>query len=360
MRHPKKVFVAISGGIDSSVCALLLKREGYDVTGVYMKNWSGDSYGIQADCPWEEDQKSAEDVCKHLNIPFRSFNFEKAYRDAVVEYFFNEYKKGRTPNPDILCNKEIKFKLFREKSLEEGADLIATGHYVRQKTNSDNNYSLHKGLDEKKDQSYFLYTLDQEVLRTTLFPIGNYQKNQIREIGKEANLPNHTKPDSQGICFIGEINVREFLIQKLGKKVGHIIDIDDNKILSKHEGAHLFTLGQREGLRIGGSEAPYFVCELDTKSNTVFVCKGKKHPKLFQQEVHLESLHLINPNHNISTMTELSASARYRQKPQPISTLGQDTKFKFKEEQRAITPGQSLVLYNGSEILGGGIIKTAF
>src|SRR5690606_35373522 len=217
----KKVFVGLSGGVDSAVSAALLKDQGFEVTGVYMKNWSGDDYGIQADCPWEEDQKDAQAICDHLGIQFRSFNFEKEYRDKVVEYFFSEYEKGRTPNPDVMCNKEVKFKLFLDKALKEGAGFIATGHYARKLVPDSNNNEpekLLKGLDKNKDQTYFLYNLTQEQLRKTLFPIGHLTKPEVRKLAREYMLPNAEKPDSQGICFIGEINVLKFLMSRIPEK----------------------------------------------------------------------------------------------------------------------------------------------
>jgi len=226
----KKVFVGLSGGVDSAVSAYLLKEQGYDVTGVYMKNWSGDEFGIQADCPWEEDQKDAEAVCKHLGIPFRSLNFEKQYREKVVEYFFSEYEKGRTPNPDVMCNKEIKFKLFLEKAMDEGADFIATGHYAR-KLEVDGVNKMLKGVDSNKDQTYFLYNLTQSQLDKVLFPVGEIEKPEVRRIAEKAGLPNAKKPDSQGICFIGEINVLKFLMSKIPVKEGDIIDIDSGKVV---------------------------------------------------------------------------------------------------------------------------------
>lgn len=344
----KKVFVGLSGGVDSAVSAALLKEQGYDVTGVYMKNWSGDDYGIQADCPWEQDQKDAEAICLHLGIEFRSFNFEKEYREKVVEYFFSEYEKGRTPNPDVMCNKEVKFKLFLEKSLQEGADFIATGHYAR---NIDN--KLFKGVDSNKDQTYFLYNLTHEQLSHTLFPIGHLKKPEVREIAKKLKLPNAEKPDSQGICFIGEINVLKFLMSRIPEKKGEIRDIDTNTIVGEHKGVYFYTVGQRDGLGIGGLKEPYFVVDKDIENNILYVGMGTNHPSLFKSEVELESLHLINSHSNLDS--DLEASVRYRRKPQKGKLSG--NKFTFDEVERAVTSGQSLVLYRGDECLGGGVIK---
>lgn len=349
----------MSGGVDSSVAAALLVEQGYDVTGVYMKNWSGDDYGIQADCPWEQDQADAEAVCKQLGIPFRSFNFEKEYRERVVEYFFSEYRKGRTPNPDIMCNKEIKFDLFLAKAQAEGADMIATGHYARrevvQNGNGSESYRLLKGVDNNKDQSYFLYTLTQERLSKTLFPIGHLTKPELRKQAKALGLKTAEKPDSQGICFIGEINVYKFLRANIPTQSGEIRDIDTNEIVGTHDGVWFYTIGQREGLKIGGQAVPYFVVGKDLESNTLFVGHGNEHPAMFQKEVKMENLHLIDPTFG-SEDSPLEAVVRYRQKPE-LGTLDRESlTFRFEKPQRAVTSGQSLVVYSGEICVGGGII----
>lgn len=358
----RKVFVGMSGGVDSSVAAALLVEQGYDVTGVYMKNWSGDDYGIQADCPWEQDQADAEAVCKQLGIPFRSFNFEREYRAQVVEYFFSEYQKGRTPNPDVMCNRQIKFGLFLDKALKEGADFIATGHYARVKQDN-NGYQLLKGLDQNKDQSYFLYNVTQEQLGHTLFPVGELTKPEVRKKAGELGLKTAAKPDSQGICFIGEINVLNFLKSRLPEKEGAIVDIDSNETVGSHKGSYFYTLGQREGLHIGGQKDPYFVVKTDVEKNIVYVGHGHNHSRLMSKQVKLESLHLINQTYNLELITQnsLSASIRYRHKPKP-GKLSQDESstwiFTFDEPQRAITPGQSLVIYQEDMCLGGGVISS--
>lgn len=346
--------MALSGGVDSAVSAILLKKMGYNVVGVFMKNWSGDDFGIQADCPWEEDQRMAELVANHIGIPFRTFNFEKQYRDKVVEYFFSEYERGRTPNPDVMCNKEIKFKLFLAKALEEGADLIATGHYARVDRHN-GKYRLSKGIDTSKDQSYFIYNLSQDQLKHCLFPVGNLPKKEVRRLAHEFELPNASRPDSQGICFIGEINVLKFLQSKLPKQEGDIIDIDSQEIVGKHSGTAFYTIGQRDGLGIGGQKIPYYVVAKDLEKNIVYVGHGGDHPSMFKKEVSLESIHLIDPEFPIDTM-QLTASVRYHQPPQAGILDLSNKLFTFDIPQRAVTSGQSLVIFTDDICIGGGVI----
>ncbi len=357
----KTVFVGLSGGVDSAVSAALLKEQGYKVVGVFMKNWSGDDYGLQADCPWEVDQHDAESVCVKLGIEFRSFNFEKEYRAKVVEYFFNEYSKGRTPNPDVMCNKEIKFKLFLEKAQELGADLIATGHYAIRADDELGNPHMYKGVDNNKDQTYFLYNLTKEQLAKTLFPVGNLQKPEVRKLAEKFELPNAKKPDSQGICFIGEINVLQFLMKRIPEKEGDVIDIDTNNKVGTHKGVFFHTIGQRGGLGIGGQEVPYYVVAKDIDKNIIYVGHGHNHPAMLKSEIEIESLHLVNPEIEtiLLTDTNLSASIRYRHKPETGKLIFKDEKyfFEFDKPQRAPSSGQSLVIYRDNECLGGGIIK---
>jgi len=356
-KKKEKIFLALSGGVDSSVSALLLKNQGYDVTGVFMKNWSGDDYGIQKDCPWEKDQADAMDVCKKLDIPFMTFNFEKIYRTTVMDYFFDEIKAGRTPNPDVMCNKEIKFGVFFSNALEKGADLIATGHYARIKK-IDEHYFLRKAKDQNKDQSYFLCNVTEKILEKTLFPVGNLLKTEVRQIAKANNLPVANKPDSQGICFIGEINVGEFLRANIKVHKGEIVDIDTNEVVGMHDGIEFYTIGQREGLKIGGLSDPYYVVKKDKSNNVLFVAKGSDNKELFSSRVHFENAHWINEEAEIEKIgsENLEASIRYRQKPAGGKLDLKGNIFEFDKPQRAVAEGQNIVFYSKDICFGGAII----
>lgn len=320
-----------------------------------MKNWSGDDFGIQPDCPWEQDQKDAEAVCRQLNIPFMSFNFEKEYRARVVDYFFKELRAGHTPNPDIICNNEIKFKLFMDKALSLGADLIATGHYARKILNKNTGvFELHKGIDANKDQGYFLSGLTQKQIDRSLFPVGDYTKTEIRKLAKANNLPVATKPDSQGICFIGEINIKEFIKANLKLVPGPIADKTSGKILGKHQGLELFTIGQREGIGIGGAGEPFYVVEKNRDTNTLFVAQGKNNKYLFKQTVKFKGLKLYA---DVNPQSGLTAAIRYRQLAERGKLHSKESYFQFQKPQRAPSPGQSIVFYQKSRIIGSAVIS---
>lgn len=352
-----KVIVGISGGVDSSVAAALLKKQGYEVVGVFMKNWS-DSFAVIQDCPWKQDLADATAVAKKLDIPLLVFNFEQEYKRKVINYFFSEYKSGRTPNPDILCNSEIKFKLFFDKALEMGADFIATGHYARTKLINKQTVLL-KGKDTNKDQSYFLYGINHEVLKKVLFPIGEYTKPEVREMAKKMKLPTKDKKDSQGICFIGEVDLRLFLSQYIKAIPGDIIDAETKQKIGSHEGLAWYTIGQRKGIKLGGTGLPLYVVDKDMKKNILYVVKGTHHPYLYKSDLQVEKINWLIDTPSLPI--EIKAKIRYRQPDQEATLVlenKRNNKFfvKFKEPQRAVTPGQSAVFYQGEQCLGGGII----
>jgi tRNA-specific 2-thiouridylase len=341
----KRVYIGMSGGVDSSVAAALLHDKGHDVVGVYMKNWSQDLPGHH--CPWEEDYKDAKRVAVKLGIDFKMFDFQTQYKQKVVDYMIDEYKAGRTPNPDVMCNQEIKFKLFLDTALENGADMIATGHYSRVK-----DAKLYTAKDEVKDQSYFLYRVTSEALSKSLMPIGEFgSKEEVRKLAKKLGLPTAEKKDSQGICFVGQVGIKEFLSQYVKTKPGPIID-QNAKQIGEHEGAIFYTIGQRHGLNVGGG-LPYYVTKKDMKKNAVHVTTDLADKNLWSKSVRLENLHWINDPPKPGKKYQV----RLRYRAPLVKCLVKDNKLILDDEQRAISPGQSVVIYAGDQCLGGGIIN---
>ncbi|USN54040.1 MAG: tRNA 2-thiouridine(34) synthase MnmA [Candidatus Nomurabacteria bacterium] len=355
MTKKKKIAVGMSGGVDSSVAALLLRDQGYDITGVFMKNWTKSK--ISPYCSEEADRKDAVRVATQLGIPFEVWDFEEEYRQRVMDIFFAEYAAGRTPNPDILCNKEIKFGLFLQRALAEGYDAVATGHYARVRHDADGSHLL-QGLDSNKDQSYFLMSLDQRSLPYAFFPIGEYTKPEVRKMAREAGLRTAEKKDSQGICFVGPVNIAEFLQTRLHKQPGEVIT-PEGKVIGQHQGSIFATIGQREGLGVSGTGIPYYVAVKDTEHNRLIAVQGNKHPLLYSTW-----LSMIEPSW---TMREpefpyhCQARIRYRQPAQDCVIEKQDghLRVSFTTAQRAVTPGQFIVFYQGDELIGGGIIEAS-
>jgi tRNA-specific 2-thiouridylase len=357
-RSKLRIVVGMSGGVDSSVTAWLLKQQGHDVIGVFMKNWDeSDESGV---CTAAEDFEDVRRVCHHIGIPYYSVNFEKEYWDRVFSHFLEECRRGRTPNPDVLCNREIKFKELLDTALELGADRLATGHYA-QVAHRDGAYRLLRAVDGNKDQTYFLHQLNQDQLRYAMFPLGRLTKPQVRRLAAEAGLPTATKKDSTGICFIGERNFRHFLRQYLPTQPGEIRDIDSGKTKGRHEGLMYYTIGQRHGIGIGGggNGEPWFVVGKDLQHNILYVAQGHQHPALFAQGLIAEDPYWV-AGYPPGQRFRAAVKCRYRQPDQPatVEILKDGTlRVEFDTPQRAVTPGQAVVFYQGDECLGGATIR---
>jgi len=392
-----RVVVALSGGVDSSVAAYLLCKKGYEVIGVFMKNWHDQTVTISKECPWLEDSYDAMIVSEKLSIPFQTVDLSHDYQKRIVDYMFNEYKKGNTPNPDVLCNRDIKFDIFLKIAMELGADFIATGHYCRLekvKKNNKDYFRLLEGLDKNKDQSYFLCQLSQKQLSKVIFPIGELRKKEVRLIAKKQSLVTAEKKDSQGLCFVGKVKLPEFLQQKLSTKEGKIIIIPkDSNIYSKknsenisyenlynisksfnyslndgnhignHSGAHFFTVGQRKGLSIGGTKEPLFVLKTDVKNNIIFVGEGKEHPGLYRKTLFISQndLHFVRTDiyQKKEIYYKVKARIRYRQPLQNAFLLivNNGAFLIFDKKQSSVAKGQFAVWYKNKELLGSGIIN---
>nr|WP_321228616.1 tRNA 2-thiouridine(34) synthase MnmA [uncultured Psychroserpens sp.] len=400
----KRVIVGLSGGVDSSVAAYLLKEQGYEVIGLFMKNWHDDSVTISDECPWLDDSNDAMLVADKLGIPFQTVDLSEQYKERIVDYMFDEYQKGRTPNPDVLCNREIKFDVFMKIALDLGADYVATGHYCRKAISSvvdvidgtsKETYHLLAGADHNKDQSYFLCQLSQEQLSKALFPIGELTKPEVREIATKLDLVTADKKDSQGLCFIGKVRLPEFLQQKLKPKEGVIVEIpeeqayynvetpnfeskveelqyltkkidynvSDGKIVGKHQGAHYFTKGQRKGLAVGGTVEPLFVIDTDVDENVIYTGQGKKHPGLFKSALFVtnEELHWIREDLTLKVdeTMKVKARIRYRQTLENATLHKVDNGLfvEFENPQSAITEGQFAAWYLDDELVGSGVIS---
>ena len=388
----QRVVVGLSGGVDSSVSAYLLKEQGYEVIGLFMKNWHDSSVTLEAECPWIEDSTDALLVAEKLQIPFQVIDFSKVYKERIVDYMFNEYEKGRTPNPDVLCNREIKFDVFLEKCLELGADFVATGHYCQKtelKKEDKTIYQLKAGADNNKDQSYFLCQLNQNQLSKALFPIGHLQKAEVRKIANEQGLVTANKKDSQGLCFIGKVHLPDFLQQQLKSKTGDIIEIskdspiyqtekitnlktlvapylhkpEHGKVVGQHNGAHFFTIGQRKGLGVGGKTDPLFVIGIDVKENVVYTGQGHDHPGLNRQGLFIakDEVHWTREDLKMEIGEERNylSRIRYRQdlSSAKITRLEEGLYIIFDEIQRGVASGQFAAWYDNDELIGSGVIS---
>ena len=389
----KRVVVGLSGGVDSSVAAYLLKEQGYEVIGMFMRNWHDESVTISDECPWIDDSNDALLIAEQLNIPFQVIDLSKEYQERIVDYMFKEYESGRTPNPDVLCNREIKFDVFLKAAFDLGADYVATGHYVRRIDHEDGTVGILSGVDPNKDQSYFLCQLNQEQISKSLFPIGELLKPRVREIATEIGLHTADKKDSQGLCFVGKISLPQFLQQKLKPLQGNIIEVPDsneqfiayNKIqptienveilsepfvfeesigkkVENHQGAHYYTIGQRKGLHIGGRPLPSFVIGINTTTNTVYSGQSEHHPGLNRYALFIENkdIHSINQKYILKDgeQMEMMVRIRYRQALQKATLIkkSEGLYILFKEKQKGITPGQFAAWYLGEELIGSGMI----
>jgi tRNA-specific 2-thiouridylase len=388
----KRVVVGLSGGVDSSVAAWLLKEQGYEVIGMFMKNWHDDSVTISNECPWLDDSNDAVIVAQQLGIPFQTIDLSIEYKKRIVDYMFSEYEKGRTPNPDILCNREIKFDIFLNAALKIGADFVATGHYARKEEIVADGHSVFRllaGKDSNKDQSYFLCQLTQAQLSKALFPIGGLKKSEVREIAAKIGLSTASKKDSQGLCFIGKVHLPEFLQQQLKPKPGNVVLVEPDhqtyqasknsedlaerarpynyhekigRIAGKHTGAHFYTIGQRKGLNMGGFAEPVFVIGTDTAKNIIYMGMGEQHPGLYRQalSINQKEIHWVRPDLSLKpgTSRRYQARIRYRQPLQECLIIQESDKLYilFNEPQRGITPGQFAAWYDGEELIGSGVI----
>lgn len=349
----KKIFVALSGGVDSAVAAALLKRQGYEVIGVYMKNWA-DDFGISAHCPWEKDVEDVEKIANHLKIEWKVYNFEKEYKGRILDYFFSEYQKGRTPNPDILCNNLIKFDLFAQRAFTEGATHIATGHYARRQSTQgfpwekQEELGLFTALDPQKDQCYFLQRLTQGQLERALFPLGGFYKQEVRAMALDFELPNAQKKDSQGICFIGDIDVRDFIRQHLHNNPGSIVDSQTGKVVGEHQGLWFYTIGQRQGIGVSSPDIPYYVVEKRSSTNELIIAKGRENPLLRKAKIQLGALHSITGQFYEGQLVQ--AALRYREYPSDakMETVGNESGVVVSQAERqfwAPALGQGVLLY---------------
>jgi tRNA-uridine 2-sulfurtransferase len=350
----KKIFVGLSGGVDSSLSAALLVEQGYDVTGVYMKNWSKPIGKF--DCPWEEDYRDAKRVAVHLGMPFEMYDFETEYFDKVVGYMLDSFRAGITPNPDVMCNQEIKFKLFLETCMGNGADYIATGHYARTE-----NGKLLRAVDDNKDQTYFLYRVTKSALDKTIFPLGEYTKPEVRTMAKQYNLPTAARKESMGICFVGKVGIKDFLKEYIGPgEKGSVIN-QHGATIGEHEGAIFYTIGQRQGMGIGGG-LPYYVTGKDMVKNEVYVTSDISDPTLWSDKIVLTSNHLVDSSTILTDQPKLYVRTRHRAPLVGVSSVTDNEdgtqSILLDEPLRALTPGQSAVLYTDTECLGGGVIST--